>query len=415
MDRTILKNLANPSSIQLQKLKIKFDLNTLDMVIAFLYKDSVLRTRKTLNNINRLFNNLDERVYENEETPDMKNRIWIIKKTLEFRLQEGIDDNEALKTCVIDCPECDDYTKKILQVSSEKKISHEESRYLIKKLDDALEYGYVVTIKGVINELLNVIDDEDFKSYRSISDDLYSIANTIINIKRSTTTLGSDQTFSLDSEVFDSVVEDALQKLKDRNRIFMTGIRRLNTILSPGYISKRLYTYLAFPGKGKSTILLKSALDIRKYNKGIKTKDPDKRPAVLFLTLENDISETLERMYNMVVDADDIRNYSAKQVKSKLKNEGHLKLTDDDNIDIIIKEYKNREISTDDLYTIINDLADEGIETIALIVDYMKRLRPAEKSNGDEKKELKDISNELKEVAKFFDIPVNKYGGSKTS
>lgn len=413
MDRTILKNLANPSSIQLQKLKLKFDLNTLDMIIAFLYKDSVLRTRKTLNNINRLFNNLDERVYANEETPDMKNRIWIIKKTLEFKLQEGIDDNEALKTCVIDCPECDDYTKKILQVSSEKKISHEESRYLIKKLDDALEYGYVVTIKGVISELLSVIDDEDFKSYRSISDDLYSIANTIINIKRSTTTLGSDQTFSLDSEIFDSVVEDALQKLKDRNRIFMTGIRRLNTILSPGYISKRLYIYLAFPGKGKSTILLKSALDIRKYNKGIKTKDPDKRPAVLFLTLENDISETLERMYNMVVDADDIRNYSAKQVKSKLKNEGQLKLTDDNNIDIIIKEYKNRELSTDDLYTIINDLSDEGIETVALIVDYMKRLRPAEKSNGDEKKELKDISNELKEVAKFFDIPVNNMAGVK--
>jgi replicative DNA helicase len=172
-------------------------------------------------------------------------------------------------------------------------------------------------------------------------------------------------------------------------------------------MSKRLYTYLAFPGKGKSTILLKSALDIRRYNKGIVTKDQDKRPAVLFLTLENDIAETVERIYNMTVDTDDIRNYSEKQIKKKLKKDGHLELTSDDNIDIIIKEYRNRELDTNDLYGIINDLADEGVEVITLIVDYMKRIRPAERAS-DEKGELKNISNELKELAKFFDIPVNK-------
>lgn len=414
VDKVTLKNLTNPNTIQLQKLKIKFDINTLDMIIAFLYKDSVLKTRKTLNNINKLFNNIDLRLYEKDDSPDMKNRIWIILKTLEFKLTEGIDDINALKTFVIDCPECDEYTKKILLSSSEKKISHEESKHLIKKLDDALQFGYTVTLRDTFIDILNVVDEDDFKSYRSLSDDLYSIANSIINIKRNTSTLGSDQTFSLNDDIFDNVVEEALQKLKDRNRIFMTGIKRLNTILSPGYMSKRLYTYLAFPGKGKSTILLKSALDIRKYNKGIKTKDPDKRPAVLFLTLENDISETVERMYNMTVDSDDIRNYNAKQVKSKLRKEGQLKLTDDDNIDIIIKEYKNRELSTNDLYTIISDLADDGVEVIALILDYMKRIRPAEKSNGDEKKELKDISNELKEVAKFFDIPVNNMAGLKS-
>ena len=109
----------------------------------------------------------------------------------------------------------------------------------------------------------------------------------------------------------------------------------------------------------------------------------------------------------MTVDTDDIRNYSEKQIKKKLKKDGHLELTSDDNIDIIIKEYRNRELDTNDLYGIINDLADEGVEVITLIVDYMKRIRPAERAS-DEKGELKNISNELKELAKFFDIPVNK-------
>ena len=82
-----------------------------------------------------------------------------------------------------------------------------------------------------------------------MSDDLYTIGNAIINIKRKTASLGSDQTFSLDTDEFDEVIEDSLQKLKDRNKIFITGIQRLNTLLSPGYLSKRLYTYLAFQEK----------------------------------------------------------------------------------------------------------------------------------------------------------------------
>ena len=210
--------------------------------------------------------------------------------------------------------------------------------------------------------------------------------------------------FSLEDDIFDQVIEDSVTKLKDRNRIFVTGIQRWNTILAPGYLSKRLYTYLAFPGKGKSTILLKSAIDIRKYNPNIQTKDPDKRPAVLFLTLENDIPETIERLYNMAIDSDDIRNYTPKQIKKKIR-QGGFKLSGDNNIDIIIKEYKNRELDTNDLYTLIQDLADDGVEVITLIVDYLKRIRPAEKADS-EKTELKNITNELKELAKFFDIPV---------
>lgn len=405
MEKELTKKImVDIKSIKLQPLKIKYDVTTLDMIISFLYKDSVLRTRKTLSNIYKLFNIIDESYYDGN--PDLKERIWIIKKTLECRLSKGFEtSNDYIMQYCIDDVECDEYAEEIIKDIPNKKISHEESKYLVKKIDDALEFGYTITIKDIMKQMIEQIDDGDFKSYKAVQDDLYSIATSIINIKRNTTSLGSDQTFSLQDDLFDTVIEDAMQKLTDRNRIFLTGIQRLNTILSPGYMSKRLYTYLAFPGKGKSTVLLKSALDIKKYNQGIKTKDPDKRPAVLFLTLENDIAETIERIYNMAVDTDDIRNYKAKHIKKKLRSEGGLVLSGDNNIDIIIKEYKNREIDTNDIYSIINDLGDEGIEVIALVVDYMKRLRPAERAN-DEKTELKNISNELKEIAKFFDCPV---------
>ena len=398
------KKLLNVKNIKLTPLKIKFDITRLDMIISFLYKQSVLRTRKTLTNIYKLFQNLDESLIS--DTPELMARVWIIKTTLRGRLEEGFENDENLMQYCFDQSDCDEYKEKTLKyMLEEKKISYEESKYIVKTIDDTLEFGYVITIKSIIQEIIEQIDDQQYKTYKEVSNDLYEIANSIINIKRRTTSLGSDQTFSLNTEEFEEVIEDSLQKLKDRNRVFITGIQRLNTLLSPGYLSKRLYIYLAFPGKGKSTILLKSALDIKRYNAGIKTKDPDKRPAVLLLTLENDIPETIERLYNMAVDGDDIRNFTAKQVKRKMREKGHLKLTAEDNIDIIIKEYKNRELDTNDLYTIINDLEDDGVEVIALIVDYIKRIRPVERAN-DEKTELKNISNELKELAKYFDIPV---------
>ena len=393
------------SELRAQKLPIKIDITTLDMTIQFLYKDGALKTRKALTNIDKLFKSLDKDIYTEKEV-ELTNRIWIIERTLEGYLREGLVQEEVVKNyCKLDS-ECDDYKASILdQITSQKKqINYEESKYLLRQIDERLAFGYTVTLKHIVQELFALIDESDPRSYKSLQDDLYQIANSIINIKRRTNSLGADQTFSLQDEVFETVLFDSMEKLNNRNRIFITGIKHLNTFLAPGYMSKRLYTYLAFPGGGKSQILLKTAWDIKKYNSGIECKNPDHRPAVLMITMENSIEETIERIFNMVSSDDDIRNYSPKQVKKMLKKDG-LTVTDKDNIDIIIKYYPNRSIDTNDLYGIIQDLEDEGVEVIALILDYVKRIRPAEKALT-EKEELKNITNELKDLATYWDIPV---------
>ena len=397
----VLKDVQN---IYLKPLRVRFNITTLDLIISFLYKDSVLRTRKTLSNFQKLFKNLDPE--ESTQNPEITSRIWIIEKTLECRIEQDFVNDDSVKDYCLSATDCDDLKTQILNDNlKEKKISHEESKSLIKRMNDILQFGYVITVKDIFRDIIDQIDDRKFKTYREVSDDLFNLSNAMVNIRRNVQSLGSEQTFTLDGEMFENVVTESVTKLKDRNRIFITGIQRFNTLLAPGFLSKRLYTFLAFPGKGKSTILLKSALDIKRYNSNIKTKDPDKRPAVVVLTLENDIPETVERLYNMAVDSDDIRNYSPKQVIKKMRKNGRLQISEKDPIDIIIKEYRNRELDTNDLYTIINDLSDDGVEVIALVVDYMKRICPAERAS-DEKTELKNITNELKELAKFYDIPV---------
>lgn len=397
-----LRKRLEVGAIKMMKLPIMLDIQMMDMVIAFLMKDSVLRTRKTINNIDKLMEAIDPAMYEGQV--ELESRVHIIRNIVTCILEERFEDPSFIQVYCKDHAD-DEYTKELVEKMSTFTIKYAESKYLVKKIDNILEYGYVMTCRGLMLEILESIDPSDYASYEKYSEDLVTIARSIVNIYRQTKSLDADQTFSLDGEQFETVIADAVAKLKDRNRIFLTGSTYLNAMLSPGYMSKRLYTYLAFPGKGKSTILLKSALDMRRYNPNFKTKDPEKRPAILFLTLENDIPETVERMFNMTVCADDIRNYTPNQVIQAMREKGGLKLTGKSSIDIIVKEYRNRELDTDDLYGIINDLSDEGIEVCALILDYMKRIRPAEPADS-EKGELKNITNELKEIAKFFDIPV---------
>lgn len=391
------------NELQLKRLRIKMDARMLDSILAFIFKDSVLRTRKTLQNIYKLFYLIDDEVYEGK--PHLQDRIWVIRKSMEAKMKKDFESDEMIKQYCLDDLECDAVKADIINNIENLKISHEESKYLIKQIEDRVQFGYAMTLKEQAQRLFDQIDTDDFKSYKALAEDLYDIAVSIINSKRNTSSMDSDITFSLRDEMFETVVTDAVNKLKDKDKILTTGIKRWNTILAPGYLSKRLYTYLAFPGGGKSQILLKSALDIKKYNGHIKAKDPNKNPGVLYITMENDIDETVERLFNMCGNSDDIRNYTPKQVIKKLKRDGMLTITEDNNIDIIIKYYPNRSIDTNDLYTIIQDLSDSGTEVIALILDYLKRIRPAEKAST-EKEELKNITNELKTLAKTLDISV---------
>ena len=163
---------------------------------------------------------------------------------------------------------------------------------------------------------------------------------------------------------------------------------------------------MGLPAGFKSGILLKTARDAKKYNKGLLTsRKPGKRPCILLVTMENTVEESVERLFNMTVTPDDIRKFTPKEVVQMLRDSGEMLLDDSNDIDIIIKYHSNRSIDTSDLYTIIEELSDDNKDVRMLILDYIKRIRPAEKAK-DEKEELKNITNELKTLAIDFDIPV---------
>lgn len=387
----------------LQKIPLKFDIRMLNMLIGYQFKKSVQITRKSLMNIKRLFDIIDESVYAENEA--LEARLMFIKKALEAKLDKGFENDEA----IINYCRTDTYSKEnediINGIPSYTRLNYEEIKYINKAVEDRLQYFYLYSYKDNIYETVERLDSGEYNSFAEINAQLTDICSKLLTEVRKIRSVETTDSFSLSDENFDENVIDIVNRLKNPSRLLLTGIQKLNEILSPGLMGGRLYTFMGLPGGFKSGLLLKIARDVRKYNAGIQTKKPGKRPCVLLVTMENSVEETFERLFNMVTVPDNIRNYTPKQVIKMLRDQGELKLTDENNIDIVIKYFPNRSIDTSDLYTVIEDLSDDGMETIALILDYLKRIRPAEKAK-DEKEELKNITNELKTLAIELDIAV---------
>lgn len=145
---------------------------------------------------------------------------------------------------------------------------------------------------------------------------------------------------------------------------------------------------------------------IKKANKGYKPKDPLKRPAILYLTQENKENETIDRLFSLSADdtSDVMKNYTPTEAIKTFRKKG-LKLTKEDNIDIIVMYREPRSIDTSDLYTIIDELEEQGIEVICLVQDYIKKMKSAEYEK-DLRLELGKITDEFKALAIAKDIPV---------
>lgn len=88
-----------------------------------------------------------------------------------------------------------------------------------------------------------------------------------------------------------------------------------------------------------------------------------------------------------------------------LRTTGELYMTGDNPIDLIIKYQPNRSVDTSYLYTLTEDLEDEGYEVICMLQDHVKRIRSSS-GNPDLRLELGDVINEMKTFAIIKDIPL---------
>lgn len=382
--------------------KITLDMPTLNILCRYILQDTRVLRMEHLVNMRRLLSIIDRSTYEND--PEKTKRINFIGKVLDARLGENITDLDLILLYVngginfqLDFL---DYNNLLMDKSN--------VQYCHKMVEDILKYSFFYNEADALQELITRFKTSDVSKRVSLIQETEQVLDRMKNKFRKTHVEDNvnDVYFSLENGTFESAITDTYNMITNPSRRLYTGMQGFNELIGGGFESGRVYMLLGVAGVGKSLTLLNLIKQIKKYNTIVKPKDPAKIPCVVLLTMENTVVETITRLFDMSVNnSHGMGNYDLNEVIYKLRNEGELNITDSSPLDIVIKYKANRSISTDYLYTLYDDLLDQGKEMVCLVQDHIKRIRSID-GQQDIRLELGDIVNEFKVFAADKDIPV---------
>lgn len=382
-----------------KKLPINFDLSSLDLMCTYVLSSNRNIKRGHYVNLRNVMEMLDMSKYAND--PDKLNRITFIKRGIEGKIVKGLSNPLAIIKYINGGIIDDD----IVDLDKFQDLSNNEIEWINETISNTLSSNFIYESAPKLIDLLTAFMTADSRQISDLSQQIQAeVASLNSSFRQCRRDSAMDKVFSLKDDIFTNVIKDTYDEITSKFRYLYTGMQGFNKLIGGGFENTRTYLLLGVTGGGKSLSMLNIAYQIKKYNKNFKPKDPTKIPCVVYLTMENSVTETIQRLFEICI-GDDMRNYSPEEIEYKLRTDGELYLTDESPIDIIIKYRPNRSEDTSYLYTLTEDLEDEGYEVICMIQDHIKRLRSVE-SCPDTRIELGNIANELKTFAIIKDIPV---------
>lgn len=383
-----------------QKINLDLDLNALNLFCAYLISNNKNIKRSQVINLRNLFEIIDLSKYNDEER---LKRIDFIKKGITARLELNLNDPVMILSHIngglLDA--------NLIDIQNFAELSNSDLQWINGTVSETLNNSYIFFN---IDKLLDAAMAFKTADYTRMSEAAKSVRNVITaahtEFRRNDARATADAMFSLSPERFETCMRQFHEELSNPSRKLRLGMTGWNEILNGGFENQRVYSIFGLPSEGKSTTLLDIAIQIKKYNKDYQPKDPTKRPCVVLLTMENGERETIERMWAMLVDREEMSHYTVEEVMQILREEGELYLSDENPIDLIIKYVPGESVDTGYLYTLTEDLEDEGYEVIALIQDYLKRIRPVYNANAELRIQYGSVVNEFKVFSILKDIPV---------
>lgn len=383
------------------KITTNIDIRTLDIICKCIVSNNTIIKRGHIVNIKNLMDLLDPSVYKND--PDKSKRVDFINKGIEARLDYNLNDPYMIVSHIyggitdISVVDLDKFTG----------LTNSEITWLNTAVSESLKYS---TIEKNIDELMDVCNRIKSAGFANSKVDLiHEFENKISNIqnefRRSKNESETDTMFSLRDGYFENIMYDTYNSLSSPRRKLITGMQGMNELIGGGFENGRCYVYFGLPGEGKSTVMLNILYQIKKYNKDYKTKDPTKKPCIVLLTMENTVTESIERLFGMATGLSDMTNLAPDGAIKMLREKGELYINDESPIDIIIHFKPSNSVDTSYLYSLTEDLEDQGMEVIAMFQDYIGRIRSTQRYQ-DTRLEYGAIVDEFKIFAETKDIPI---------
>lgn len=402
MARQLTRNKKTTSD----KVKFNFDVAMLNMLVKYTQCEYVARS--DLYRLKKLFTYTDISLYQTEVPIAM--RVNVLMVLLDAMVEVGLSSPELIRRYM---QQNFEPGVEILNDIGLKQnmVPVSECEYIRKFVNEKLQHIEIYQHRDKLITLLRKIDDTaDFNTsyYDTIAEIKNTIGTLMVSLQDTNQVQGILREFSFSNPDAASTLAQMIYRAKRPTSTLQSGIRQLNATLSGGFQGGRLYTILGGSGKFKSGTLLNIADQIRRFNPQIVPYEGGMRKCILFVTLENSIEETVERIYDMYTGMDaDFRSMSTDEIINSLKEDAGFSFQGGaGGIDIAFRYAGNLEISTADIYAMVSDLNNKGLQPIAIVVDYIKRIDSAHNSNGDERIRMSFVAKELKTIAQFYDIPV---------
>lgn len=382
-------------------LSMKWDISMLNKLIGYIFKKSKNITNLHLRNVQKLLLSCDYSSYSNR--PVIMERVNFILNALDARLEQKYEDEGIiLEYCTPDSsnPVVEEIVKNLDRYKS---LNYREIEFIGKFVEDRLIHGIFLNKIISMKEIIEKVEDGEFRTYAEANVHIQNWINEYQLARRKVSSSWNNDMLDFNDPNIEEKVKDITSRLGDTSSIIITGIQMLNEMLSPGFRPGKLYIFLGLTGGFKSAMLLKIILDCAKYNaKSYKPKKEGAKPYVLYLTMENTIDESFARVWNMAIENTDVEKHKASDIVKELKDK---RIVGNDDIGILFAYRPNMSITTADIRDMIDEIESTGKEVIMLSFDYIKRILPQQRAR-DEKEMLKNVTNELRQIAIDYQIPV---------
>ena len=387
------------------KDEFKIPLGDLELYAAYVVKSIAQNNRSTLAVLSDLLSNINPYTSYGEGEKKSINTFLFLSHLVNGRLGNIRDVDILIRQALNKVDE----TNLMPLDKLDRPLTVNELGIIESNIHDTYENFYTIISMREMNDLFMQYTTNTNRSYRSkVLEKAKDNLRKINEVSRKANIASDTQFFSLDNDVYTQAIDDVYERNCNPSTKLKTGMTAFNRSLAGGFENGRVYVYLGLPGEGKSTTLLNIGLQIKQNNTQYTTKDKTKRPCVLFLTMENSLDETIERIFNILISEDNMSSYGSSGEVKKILMQNGLAITDDSPIDFVIQYVPANTVNTDYLYTMYDQLLDQGKECICVIQDYIKRIRSRDFKllKGDMRLGLGAVIDEFKEFAIDKQIPV---------
>ena len=208
----------------------------------------------------------------------------------------------------------------IIDISSFSSLSNNEIDWINETVSSTIKSAFIYEECDRMIDLWTRFRSADYTSISAISAEIeQATAQLHTKFRKAKVESNTEQMFSLAPDNLHAVLMDTWEETTSKYRKLITGMQGFNQLIGGGFENTRVYLLLGITGVGKSMTLMNIAYQIKKYNKGFKPKDPTKRPCVLYLTMENTVTESLQRLFQICTGEELAKQSSPEEAERKLR------------------------------------------------------------------------------------------------